>query len=89
MKESVLLRNLMPLLPLLLGVVVVVVVVDDELVMAAMLLFLGAFAIFFHFLRICWSLTISLILLDFLESIEVENMLQPDEFGLLISVCLV
>lgn len=42
----------------------------------AVLLFLGAFASFFHFLRICWSLTISLILLDFLDSIEVENMLQ-------------
>lgn len=84
MKDSVLLRNLMPLLPLLLGVVVLAVMVDDEVVMAVVL-FLGAFASFFHFLRICWSLTISLILLDFLESIEVENMLQG-EFCLFFSV---
>lgn len=62
----------MPLLLLLLGVVELVVIVDDELVMVV-LLFLGAFASVFHFLRICWSLTISLILLDFLESIEVET----------------
>lgn len=45
-----------------------VLLVEDELVVGLVLL--GAFASFFHFFRICWSLTISLILLDFFESMK-------------------
>lgn len=71
-KESVLLINFMLLL-LLVEVEVellrlFVLLVEDELVLG--FVFLGAFASFFHFFRICWSLTISLILLDFFESMK-------------------
>lgn len=55
-RESVLFRNFMLLL--LLVVVVLLLLVFEEL------------AILLHFLRICWSLTISLILLDFFWSIS-------------------
>lgn len=62
-KDSVFFKNLMLLLA-----------AAEVVVGFVLLLFLLVLASFFHFLRICWSLTMSLILFDFLddESISVD-----------------